>query len=438
MTVEEIQPFVAIPQVTMPPNYEFDNGSFLVDMYEQYGPIFRGDHWGREVVFMVGPEANRFVMTSNRKHFSHRLGWGQMMSVLELFGNGLLTMDGQEHSYNRRLMNPAFTISYMDRYLPVIHQVVKQRLSEWAAQEEVDIFDELRKITFDIAAGTLIGLEQGNEVDRFREIYYNLLNLGATLEEGQDSSAPLMKLHNELNSMLIPQIEARRRQPTDDVLGLLVQARTSEGQPLSDEQLIAHANILLVAGHETSTSLASWMLALLVQNPDYLQRVMAEQEEILGDQSEPPSLDQIKQMKQLHNALSETERLFPPVPHGPRGVVEDFNFAGYHVPAGSNVYYAIAASHRLPSIFAEPDRFDPDRFAEPRNEDRKNPYALVGFGGGPRICIGINLAQIEIKAFISHLLRNYRVDLLPGQTLMQVYGATGMPVNGIQMRISPR
>ncbi len=76
--------------------------------------------------------------------------------------------------------------------------------------------------------------------------------------------------------------------------------------------------------------------------------------------------------------------------------------------------------------------------AEPRNEDRKQPYSLVGFGGGPRICIGINLAQIEIKAFASHVLRNYQIELLPGQDLRQVYGATGMPLNGIRMRIRAR
>lgn len=438
MTVQDIQPFIAIPKVTMPENFELDNGTFLVKMYEEHGPIFRGEHWGREVVFMVGPEANRFIMTSNRQHFSHGLGWGQMMSVLELFGNGLLTMDGPEHAHHRRLMNPAFTVSYMDRYLPVIHQVVQRRVAEWTEQGEVDIFDEMRKITFDIAAGALMGLEQGNEVDRFRDIYYTLLNLGAILEEGEDGGPHIAKLHAELNSMLIPQIEARRRNPTDDVLGLLVQARDSNGEPLSEQQLIAHANILLVAGHETSTSLGSWLLTQLLQYPDYLQRVLEEQTAILGDQSEPPTLEQIKQMKVLHNALSETERLFPPVPHGPRGVVEDFSFAGYHVPAGSNVYYAIAASHRIPSIFKDPERFDPDRFAEPRNEDRKQPYSLVGFGGGPRICIGINLAQIEIKAFASHVLRNYQVELLPGQDLRQVYGATGMPLNGIRMRIRAR
>jgi cytochrome P450 len=88
----------------------------------------------------------------------------------------------------------------------------------------------------------------------------------------------------------------------------------------------------------------------------------------------------------------------------------------------------------IPSIFANPLTFDPDRFAAPREEDKKNPYALVGFGGGPRICIGINFAQVEIKAMVSHILRNYTFELVPGQEIYQFYRSIGWPINGIRDR----
>jgi cytochrome P450 len=87
------------------------------------------------------------------------------------------------------------------------------------------------------------------------------------------------------------------------------------------------------------------------------------------------------------------------------------------------------------SIFAESEKFDPDRFAPPREEDKKTPYSLVGFGGGPRICIGINFAQVEIKALASYVLRHVDLEVLPDQDIRQVYGATGMPINGIRMRV---
>lgn len=191
----------------------------------------------------------------------------------------------------------------------------------------------------------------------------------ATSEE--DFYRRLHQVHGELHALLLPKIEERRKRPTDDIFGMLVQARDEQGQAMSDEQLIAHINILLVAGHETSTSLSAWLLYLLTQHPDYAQRVLAEQAEILGERVDP-NLEDIKRMKVLENALSEAERLYPPVANGPRGVVEDFEFHGYHVPAGTMAFYSIVASHMLPHIFAHSTVFDPDRFAPPR-EEHKGP-----------------------------------------------------------------
>ncbi|MHB8646833.1 MAG: cytochrome P450, partial [Thermomicrobiales bacterium] len=102
----------------------------------------------------------------------------------------------------------------------------------------------------------------------------------------------------------------------------------------------------------------------------YLRRVQEEQAALVPDGA-MPTLDRIQRMKVLENGLMEAERLYPPVQYGPRGGVEDFDFHGYHVPAGSHVFYAIAASHLIPSVFAEPTTFDPDRFAPPREEQKK-------------------------------------------------------------------
>ena len=426
-----------LPYVTLPDDYRADAGPFLARMYEQHGPIFRAaTMWGDNVVYLVGPEANRFVLSSNRLKFSHHLGWGRMLGVIDMFGDGLLTMDGAQHDQHRRMMNPAFTIGYMDRYLPLMQRIIRERVAGWADRGEIDIYEETRKITFDVAAEALTGLRVGAEVDRFRELFTQMLNLGMVAADSVDYDQRLDRLQAELYSLLLPKIHERRRSPTDDILGMLVRARDDAGRALSDEQLIAHTNILLVAGHETSTSLSAWLLYLLAQHPGYLRRVLDEQAALLAPGADP-TLDDIKRMKTLENALSEAERMYPPVANGPRGVVEDFEFDGYLVPAGTFVFYSIAASHLIPGIFAAPERFDPDRFAPPREEHKCMPYALVGFGGGPRICIGINFAQVEIKAMVSHILRRYRLEIVPGQQIVQFYRATGMPLNGIRMRVSP-
>jgi cytochrome P450 len=335
-------------------------------------------------------------------------------------------------------MNPAFTIGYMDRYLPLMNRIIRERAATWLARGLVDIYDEARKITFDVAAEALVGLRTGPEVDRFREIFFSLLTLGAVAADESDYLTRMARLQADLRGLLLPKIQARRAAPTDDVLGLLVQARDERGRALDDEQLIAHTNILLVAGHETSTSLSTWLLYLLAQHPDYLGRVLAEQDQLAIGPDADPTLEQIKRMKVLDNGLSEAERLFPPVSEGPRGVLEPFEFHGYRVPAGVYVLYSIAGAHMLPSSFVDPERFDPDRFAAPREEHKKTPYALVGFGGGPRICIGINFAQVEIKAMVSHIVRRYQLEIAPGQHIQQVYRPTGAPAHGIAMRVCAR
>jgi cytochrome P450 len=401
-------------------------GPFMVSMYEQHGPIFRSTYFGKDVVYLVGPEANRFVLAENRDKFSYHEGWGHLYGVEEVYGNGLLTMDGAEHDQHRRMMNPAFVMSYMQRYLPIMNRIIRQHIDTWQIHDEVDVYQETRKISFDVAAEALVGLTPGTEVDHFRSLFVHLLMQGMR--------ARISRLKDDLAQLLLLKIQERRKHPTDDVLGLLVQARDDHDKVLSDEQIIAHINILLVAGHETATSLSAWLLYLLSQHPDFTRRVLTEQRELLGEDRDP-GLEDIKRMKMLDNALSEAERMYPPIGNGPRGVVEDFVFGGYHVPAGSHVFYAIAATHLMPSIFANPYSFDPDRFAPPREEHRKTPYALVGFGGGPRICIGINFAKVEIKTMISHILRRYHLELLPDQEIIQFYRATGMPLHGIKMRI---
>jgi cytochrome P450 len=435
--MQQLNTLEDIPCVTLPEDYQSNPGAFLARMYQEHGPIFRArTNWGGDLVYLVGPEANRFVLATNRLKFSHREGWGQFFGVIETYGDGLLTMDGPEHDQHRRMMNPAFTISYMDRYLPLMNRIIRERTATWLDRGEVDVFEEARKITFDVAAEALVGLQTGPEVDRFREIFFSLITLGQDDDDGRDYGTRLDELQRELYDLLLPKIRRRREQPTDDVLGMLVRARDDQGNALSDQQLIAHTNILLVAGHETSTSLSAWLLYLLSQHPGYAQRLLDEQDALLARHAEP-TLEAIKRMKLLEHALSEAERLYPPVSNGPRGVLDDFDFGGYHVPAGTHVFYSIAGAHRIPTLFADPDRFDPDRFAPPR-EEHKTPYALVGFGGGPRICIGINFAQVEIKALISHLLRNYQLELVPRQQIVQMYMPTSMPLHGIRMRVENR
>ena len=112
-------------------------------------------------------------------------------------------------------------------------------------------------------------------------------------------------------------------------------------------------------------------------------------------------------------------------------------FGGYTIPAGTPVRLALGASHLLPHVFAEPQRFGPDRFAPSREEDRRTPYGLVTFGGGPRICIGINFAQIETKALAAHVMRRYQLEAAEDRPQVNAGHLTALPA-GIRLRVRPK
>jgi cytochrome P450 len=409
----------------------------------EHGPVLRwcipyGQGAEEEKALLVGPAANRFVLHTHRTAFSQERGWTP--AVGHLIGKGLLNMDPPEHTWHRKLWNPAFTQAYMERYLPLMQRVIAEHLARWGEQGEIDLYHEARTITFHVAAAALAGIERGPEVERLQQLFYALIAEGAsTLQSIDDRLPQALKVRDALNALLLDLIAERRRMPAkarpNDVLGLILEARDEGGHSLSDEQMVGHLTILLVAGHETTTVLTAYTLYRLATLPGWQRRVEAELDALLPDPDELLSVTATRELKTLDTFIKETGRLHSPVRSVPRQVLQEVEFAGYTLPAGTQVRLALAACHRLPSVFAEPETFDPDRFAPPREEDKCTPYGLVTFGGGPRLCIGIHFATIEVKAIVAQVLRAYRLEPL-GDQPPKHYGllATFLP-NGMPMRV---
>jgi len=442
------KPFSEIPLIDVSPmDAAFCNGrlgSMMASLAVEHGPIFRwisssAEDTGQERVSMIGPEANRFVMNSHRQYFSHDLGWTPFIG--DMFGRGLLNMDDHEHAIHRKMWNPAFAAAYMDDYLPVMQRVIEERTATWPRMGVVDIYAESRQITFDIAAAALAGFDTGEQVDHLRHLFATLLHGFDDASEADIAEiiAQLNSARDELIMMLIRMIHERRDAPTEerprDVLGLIVHARDEEGHNLTDEEVLGHLAILLLAGHETTTTLATWALYLLSTMPDHRTRLIEELDAARDGSSGPLSIDKLRSLKALYNFVRETGRLYPPVINVPRGVAQEVEFSGYTIPAGTQVRVGLAACHRLPGIFHDPDRFDPDRLAPPREEDKQHPYSLVTFGGGPRVCIGQHFANIEVKALIAHTLPRYNLTPVEGQHPVHAGFLNAFIPGGIKMEV---
>jgi retinoid hydroxylase len=403
-----------IPAIELAEGYWRERGAYLARLYTSHGPIVRARLGQTEVVFLLGPEANRFVLLTHRDAFSCAQGWSWVFGRDDQTRD-LLTMDGAEHACHRAILHPALAAHDLERYVPSLTRIIDRRLGTWAARAVVDVYEEMRVVTLDVVAELLLGLSPGAELTLCRAVFLH----GANHRSG------------EFAALLRAKIAERRQYPSDDALGMMAQARDGQGQYLSDDQILAHADTLLIAGHETSASLGAWALYLLAAHQGYARRVLDELTALAPDGH--VTLSTIRRARTLTWALNETERLYPPVPAAPRGTLYDVEFMGHRLRKGTMVLYSAAASHLLSEIWTAPGEFDPDRFAPPREEHKRVPFSLVGFGGGPRVCVGRTLARTELSLMLARALFQYELTVVPGQRIAQRFGVTCRPVSGIRL-----
>lgn len=405
----------------------------------QYGDISKSNILGRPTVFMMGPEANEFILSTGMDHFSWREGWPAAFQ--ELLGESLFLQEGAEHQRNRKLLMPAFHGKALEGYLEMMVSLTQAHCTQWEAQHAFGWLQEMKKLTFAIASQLLIGSSSGAMTDRLAGWFADLTNGLFSIPALRWSWTPYgkaLQARDALLSHLEQVIHDRMERPTQDALGLLVQAEDENGDRLTLQELKVQALLLLFAGHETTTSMLTSLLMIFAQYPDILNCAREEQMNLSDSLSDPGELTmaQLRQMSYLDQVLKEVERVFPPVSGGFRGVVKPFEFQGYRVPQGWSVVYRIDACKEDDRYFSNPTQFDPDRFSPDRAEYKRTDYALVTFGGGPRICLGMAFAQMEMKVVAALLLRQYRWELLPHQDLSMVRIPTLHPRSGLQVKFS--
>jgi cytochrome P450 len=312
----------------------------------------------------------------------------------------------------------------MDGYLPLIDAGIRAAIAGWGDVADVDVYEAVRDLTFDLAARSFLGITPGPELELIRE--------GMLVDRGLQRRGA----RREAEELLRTKIAERRDGAFDDALALLARHVNEDGTGLGDDQVIAHARFLLAAGYETSASLGSWSLYLLITHPDYRRRVMAEV--AANALSDPPGFEEIKRFELIDRLTMEAERLYPPVPYGPRGTAEDVELDGFEIPKGTFVSYAIAASHQLARYWAHPTQFDPDRFAPPREEHKQDPYLLLGFGGGPRRCLGMTFARTQLALLVARVCQQYELEAVAGTQVTQAFGITSRPLGGMRLRARRR
>ena len=398
--------------------FRVDPLPILLDAYRRHGPVFTQRVFHGNMVFMLGPEANHYVLVSHASNFVWREGgFGDLIPLL---GDGLLTIDGEFHRRSRKIMLPAF---HRDR-IAAMHEVMEEEagaaIDRWSPGTRLDLYSWTRALALRIAQRALFGFEpdaRRHNVDEAHE-FEQALGFYSTEYWRQIMRGPgtpfrrMLRAREHLDRVIFEEIDRRRAtgERGEDILSLLLDAKDEDGSGLSVQHIRDEIMTLLFAGHDTTTSTIAFMFYELWRNPHV---------------SEDPDFD-------LGLVLDETLRMYPPAWIGPRRSVEPFEFNGVTVPGGVPVLYCSWASHMLPDVWDEPERFRPQRFA-PGEREKIPKGAYVPFGGGSRTCIGMRFGQAEIGVIGRRILERFRLEVEPGYELrirqMPTIGPKdGMPV----------
>ena len=239
-------------------------------------------------------------------------------------------------------------------------------------------------------------------------------------------------------------IKSRRQQGLTgrkDLLELMMTATdqtTVEGvSRLTDDEVVAQSVIFLLAGYETSSNTLSFTLYHLAVNPDVQDKLRSEINEAVETNARKKSLYEIAHnIEYLDCVIKEAQRLNPPVAFVNRECDEDYNVNGIHITRGTEVQIPIYALHHDPDAWADPEKFDPERFRGPA-KDTHHAFQFLPFGAGPRNCIGMRFAVMEIKLALVKILMKYKFVRSPETQVPLIIHAGGTLTarDGVMVRV---
>jgi cytochrome P450 len=434
-----------LPLIGVARDFTRDPLAFLTGVAEKYGD-FSTFRLGRIQVFFVRhPDLVREVLLTKRANFTMTSLRARINAVV---GEGLFTSRGEPHARQQRLMLPVFRKSRIEAYAAQMAELSRSTRDQWQSGEVIDVADEMMKLTMLIAARALFAHDIGDETQKVSR------NIDTVLEFFTRLSSPFLKLSlalplpsslrfkravRDLDTVIYGLIERRRQDGArgNDVLSLLMQARDDEtrGQ-MTEKQLRDEVLTLLIAGHETTANVLSWIFYLLAENPATDEKLHAEAHAIL-DGRDGLTAGDLERLAYARHVILEGLRLYPPGWFVGREAQEDVQLGGYTVPKGAVVMLSQYVMHRDARFFDEPERFKPERW-EGGLLERLPRGAYFPFSAGDRHCIGEGFAWQEALLVLATLAERWTFELAPGQTIRPRPSVTLRPDGPIKMIVRPR
>ncbi|MEZ0539582.1 cytochrome P450 [Fibrella arboris] len=426
---------------------------FFTRLHRQYGQVVRLTIGGRRQHLVFQPEYAKHVLQENNRNYVR----SPAFVVLKRFlGEGLLTSDGDFWRSQRRLAQPAFH----RQKITLLAETMVQESAAWIAElkhlnlsQPVNMSQAYMDVTMHIVCKTLFSTNVEGRLDGLSHSLETLnvlanKSLLSPIKVPRSWPTPNNLRYNraraQVDALIYAFIHTRKQtgDRRDDLLDMLLYATDEDtGQGMSEQQLRDECVTLFTAGHETTAVAMAWVTYLLALHPDVVAKLRAEADAVLGtlpsEPGSPPPVAAFRSMPYSLQVVQEALRLYPPAWAMSRMALNDDQLGPYRIPKGDTVIVSPYLLHHDPANWPDPDRFDPDRFAEGRDKDRP-AYAYIPFGGGPRLCIGNQFALMEMQILLHLFIRAFDFELVNAAAIRPKPLITLRPNHPIQVNLTLR
>lgn len=399
--------------------------------FAQCGKIYRVSLLGTSFVLTNYPDHLRHVLTTKFGD-AYEKGENFKVQFQDFLGQGIFVASGADWKMHRNVASVLFQTSELKKHSTVFKKnaVILIKRLEQLKEKPIDIQDMFLRYTLDSFSEIGFGAEV-NSINKEDNQFQTAFDYVQTETDKRGNWGQYWKylprdkkFFSELdymNNFTKDIIEKRKteskgeKEQKRDLLSQIMLMKNEEGKPLYDEEgLRDFVMNFLIAGRDTTAVTLTWCFYLLSKNPEVEKKVIEEMEQVLGPSpknnqeksEEEPEIDweNLKKLKYLKAVLYETLRLYPPVPvDGYTALKDDVLPGGYFIPKGTNVLYSSWSLHRDPDLFEEPLSFKPERF----ENQQPTAYHWLPFHGGPRLCLGQEMAIQEAKIMMCVFLWRY-------------------------------
>ncbi|MGW6686208.1 cytochrome P450 [Streptomyces sp. NPDC054961] len=408
----------------------------FLESLREHGDIVRLDIGTWPVHVLTSPEHVHAVLVQQ----AHRFGRGRIFDRLRpVFGNGIVTTDGDFHRKQRRMMQPAFHRNHIAEYAEVMCRQAEAMSASWTEGREISMVTEARGYAMSSVAEMIFSGDLSRsaveEVHRSLPIVLEGMLVRAVMPKSLDRlpvpynrrfDAAAARLREIIDQVIVRYRAEEKDAGGDrhDLLSLLLSSVDAEtGATMGPEQVRDEVIAIMFAGTETSATTLSWIFHEIGRHPEVEKRLHAEVDAVVGNRSVRP--EDIPALTYTNNVFQEALRLHSPLLFTRRALAP-LTLGGVAIPAGAELAYSPYALHRDPALFPDPTSFDPDRWQRGAGE-RSRTHSYVPFGAGQHKCIGDSFAVAEILTAVATVASRWHLAPAPGVTVRELPAGIPQP-----------